>query len=51
MRKKWTSLCLVLVMLCGMTGCIKKEEKKGSRIAYIGGCQHDRCIDRDFGSV
>ena len=28
MRKKWTSLCLVLVMLCGMTGCIKKEEKK-----------------------
>lgn len=28
MRKKWTSLCLVLVMLCGLTGCIKKEEKK-----------------------
>ena len=28
MRKKWTSLCLVLIMLCGITGCIKKEEKK-----------------------
>lgn len=29
----------------------QKGRKKGSRIAYIGGCQHDRCIDRDFGSV
>lgn len=28
MRKKWTGLCLVLIMLCGMTGCIQKEEKK-----------------------
>lgn len=28
MRKRWISVCLVISMLCGMTGCIQEEEKE-----------------------